>query len=315
MAANAGVSARPVDWVAIVMGISFALMWSSAFTSAKIAVTDAPPFVLLTFRFFLSGLMAMGIAAAMGQKLPSSRRIWLMILIIGVCQNSLYLGLNFLAMTEVPAGLAAIIASSLPLTVALAGAVFLKARLVRLAVLGLAIGFGGVLLIMAGRIEGGVSIMGLVCCVIGVIALTVATLVVKGADLGRDLLMIVGLQMLAGSVTLLPVALLFESTSDINWTWRLAAAFAYTTIVPGVIATIIWFRLVRRIGATHAATYHFLNPAFGVVVASLLLGEQLDMVDWTGVVMITASILLVQLSGRKPLTNAAAFASTKEISR
>lgn len=291
--------ASRIDWIAILMGVSFALMWSSAFTSAKIALIDAPPFLLLTIRFLLSGLLAMAIAAMLGQRIPSNRRIWFIILVIGVCQNSLYLGLIFLAVTQVPAGLAAIIASSLPLTVALAGTLWLGTRLSRLGIIGLVIGFGGVLLIMAGRLEGGASLFGICCCIVGVLALTIATLVVKGADLGRDLLMIVGLQMIAGSLTLAPVAMITESFDQVTLTWSLALAFAYTTLVPGVLATIIWFRLVKRIGATQAATYHFLNPAFGVVVASLLLGETLGLIDMAGVVLITISILVVQLAGRK----------------
>lgn len=301
----------PFDWIAVVMGVSFAFIWSSAFTSAKIALADAPPFLFLTARFALSGIVAIGIAAAMGQRIPSSRRIWLIIVVIGVCQNSLYLGLNFLAMTTVEAGLAAIIASSLPLLVALAGTLWFGSRLTTPALIGLVIGFAGVILIMAGRIENGVSGWGLGYCVLGAIALTAATLLVRGADLGSDLLMIVGLQMIAGSVTLAPVAFIVERVADINWTWSLVLAFTFTTFVPGIVATLIWFRLVRRIGATNAATYHFLNPAFGVVVASLLLGETFGLIDMIGVILISVSILTVQLAARAT-SRAVAVGSTTE---
>ena len=257
-----------IDIVAIAMGVSFALMWSSAFTSAKIALADAPPFLLLAVRFALSGLIAIMIAGLAGQRLPSGRRVWLAIGILGFCQNSLYLGLNFLAMTEVPAGLAAIIASSLPLLVALFSWLFLRERLPKLALFGLVIGFSGVIFIMADRLSLGASPFGLACCVIGVIALASATMIVRGTDFGPGLMMVVGLQMLVGSLTLAPIALVTESYSDVTYTWSLGLAFAYTTIVPGLIATLVWFRLVRRIGATQASAYHFLNPAFGVAVAS-----------------------------------------------
>jgi drug/metabolite transporter (DMT)-like permease len=61
-------------------------------------------------------------------------------------------------------------------------------------------------------------------------------------------------------------------------------------------ATWIWFKLVGRIGATRAATFHFLNPFFGVFIASLLLGEQLGPRDILGVAIIAAGILAVQIS-------------------
>jgi drug/metabolite transporter (DMT)-like permease len=61
----------------------------------------------------------------------------------------------------------------------------------------------------------------------------------------------------------------------------------------------IWFVLVRRIGATRAATFHFLNPFIGVTIAALVLGEQVTARDLVGVAIIMAGILAVQL-GRMP---------------
>ena len=72
-------------------------------------------------------------------------------------------------------------------------------------------------------------------------------------------------------------------------------AFGYTTLMPGLVATLIWFWLVRRIGATRAATFHFLNPVFGVAIAALLLAEGLSWVDALGVAIVAAGILAVQL--------------------
>ena len=85
----------------------------------------------------------------------------------------------------------------------------------------------------------------------------------------------------------------------VRWTPRLGMAFAYTTLVPGLIATWVWFRLVGRIGAVRAATFHFLNPFFGVAIAALLLNERLGVTDVIGVAIIAAGILMVQLSRQK----------------
>jgi len=58
----------------------------------------------------------------------------------------------------------------------------------------------------------------------------------------------------------------------------------------------VWFLLVGRIGAVRAATFHFLNPFFGVAVAAVLLGESLGIYDVIGVAIIMAGILAVQRS-------------------
>ncbi len=284
-----------VDIKAIVMGVAFALMWSSAFTSARMIVFDAPPLMALSLRFFLAGFIGIAIARALGQTWRLSRGQWRATIIFGICQNALYLGLNFVAMQKVEAGLASIIASSLPLMVAFAGWMFLGEKTRPLGLFGLGAGMFGVLLIMGSRLSGGVDVTGLILCLMGAAALTVATLTVRGASSGGNLLMVVGLQMLVGAVCLGVVSAAIE-TYGVNWSTRLVLAFAYTTLIPGLLATFVWFMLVDRIGTVRAATFHFLNPFLGVTIAALLLGEALGWVDVIGVAIITGGILAVQIS-------------------
>lgn len=280
------------------MGLAFALMWSSAFTSARIIVTDASPLAALTLRYLLSGLLGVGIARAMGQSWHLTRAQWRATIVFGILQNAVYLGLNFVAMQSIEASVAAIIASTMPLLVALAGWLFLGERLKPLGIAGLIAGLVGVGLIMGARITGGVDTFGLVLCCIGVIALTVATLSVRGATSGGNFLMVVGLQMLVGCAALALATALFE-TPRVTTSWPLLAAFLYTTLVPGLAATFVWFWLVNRIGATRAATFHFLNPFFGVAIAAVLLSEPLGRQDLLGVAIITLGILTVQLSRQR----------------
>jgi drug/metabolite transporter (DMT)-like permease len=284
-----------MDIRAIGMGLAFALMWSSAFTSARIIVADASPLFALALRFLISGLLGVMIARWMGQSWRLTRAQWYATVLFGICQNALYLGLNFVAMQTVEAGLAAIIASTMPLIVALATWLLFGERLGWLGIAGLFAGFLGVALIMGARITAGVDLFGVMLCGIGVLALAFATLALRGATSGGNFLMVVGLQMLIGSAALVPVALALE-TPFVNPSWPLFWAFAYTTLVPGLAATLVWFLLVNRIGAIRAATFHFLNPVFGVAIAAVLLGEALGPRDILGVAIITGGILAVQLA-------------------
>ena len=291
-----------MDLRAIAMGLAFALMWSSAFTSARIIVADASPLYALALRFLISGLLGVAIAAWMGQTWKLTRDQWYATILFGICQNALYLGLNFVAMQTVEAGLAAIIASTMPLLVALATWLIFKERLGILGIVGLFAGLAGVALIMGARITAGVDLYGVMLCGIGVLALAFATLALRGAMSGGNFLMIVGLQMLVGSGALGIVAVLFE-TPRFDPSWPLFWAFVYTTLVPGLAATLVWFLLVNRIGAIRAATFHFLNPFFGVAIAAVLLGEALGPRDLLGVAIITAGILAVQLARQTPKTS------------
>lgn len=287
-----------MDLRAIALGLCFALIWSSAFTSARIIVADASPLFSLALRFLISGIIGVAIARAMGQSWHLTRDQWRATILFGICQNALYLGLNFYAMQTVEASVAAIIASTMPLLVALAGWMLLGERLRPLGLIGLLAGFAGVALIMGNRISDGVDMFGVVLCGIGALALTFATLAVRGATSGGNFIMVVGLQMFVGAAVLFVAAPIFE-TIRIEPTIPLVLAFTYTTLFPGLLATLIWFTLLNRIGATRAATFHFLNPVFGVAIAAVLLGEKLGPLDALGVAIITLGILAVQVS-RQP---------------
>ena len=277
------------------MGLSFAIMWSSAFSSARIIVANASPFGALSIRFLISGIIGILIAKGIGQNFKLTKAQWKATIIFGIFQNALYLGLNFFAMQTTEASLASIIASSMPLMVAFGGWLIFRERLSSLGALGLVLGFFGVGVIMGVRIEVGADLFGMLLCVLGAVALSIATLAARGASAGGGVMMVVGLQMIVGSICLGIVSLVFE---DINVTWTVpfVVAFIYTTLVPGLLATFIWFKMVNRIGAIKAATFHFLNPFFGVLIANIILGEALSMRDFIGVLIITFGILAVQLS-------------------
>ena len=249
-------------------------------------------------RYLISGLLGVGIAVALGQSWRLTPAQWRATVVFGILQNAVYLGLNFVAMQTVQASLAAIIASTMPLLVGFAAWAFLGERLRPLGIAGLIAGVIGVSIIMGARLGGGVDLMGVLLCGIGVVALTVATLMVRGATSGGNFIMIVGLQMLVGCAALTVATLLLE-TPRLTPSWPLFFAFSYTSLVPGLAATMIWFWLVNRLGATRAATFHFLNPFFGVAIAALLLSEPLGASDILGVLIVTFGILAVQISRQK----------------
>ncbi len=287
-----------MDLRAIAMGLTFAFIWSSAFASARIIVADASPLFSLALRFLISGVLGIAIARAFGQSWNLTRSQWHATILFGICQNALYLGLNFYALQTIEASLAAIIASTMPLLVALAGWLLMGEKLRPLGVIGLLAGFAGVAVIMGSRVSAGIDLNGVAMCGLGALALTFATLAVRGATSGGNFMMVVGLQMLVGSAVLFVAAPFFE-TIYFNPTLPVLLAFTYTTLFPGLVATLIWFMLLNRIGAIRAATFHFLNPVFGVTVAAILLGERLGPMDAVGVLITTLGILAVQLS-RQP---------------
>ena len=198
-------------------------------------------------------------------------------------------------MQKVDASIAAIIASTMPLIVAFLGWSIFRNQLNFKATFGLILGFTGVLVIMTTRIQSISDLGPIILCIIGSISLAIATLSVKNAGSGGNLWIIVGYQMIIGSVVLLPFALFFEKINVI-WSPKLLIAFSYTTLIPGLLATWVWFVLVSEVGAIKGATYHFLNPFFGVLIAYIVLNEGVGLYDYIGVIIISLGIMAVQFS-------------------
>ena len=299
-----------MDLKSLLMGLSFAAIWASAFTATRIVVVEMPPLFALVVRFGISAVIAMALAAAMGQSMRLTRPEWRTVVVFGLCQNALYLGLNWMGMQRIEASAAAIIASMMPLLVAFFGWAAGRERLRPPAVAGLVLGVIGVVVIMSVRLRHGLDLIGTAMCLVAVVALTVATLAVRGAGGGRNVLMIVGLQMAVGSAALVVPSAVLEWGQPVDWTVGLAAALAFSILVPGILATFLWFRLVTRIGAVRAAAFHFLSPPLGVAIAALALGERFGWSDVIGSVIVAAGILMVQLARVAPAPGAAAAART-----
>ena len=277
----------------ILLGVGFALIWASAFPSAKIAVQFSPPFFFLFLRFTLAGLFSIILGTYLGQSFQFDRKSLIRIMVFGIIQNGLYLGLIFLALTKIDSNVSVIIASILPLTVAFFSWVFFKSRLSFLGLSGLFVGLIGVLLIMIQRIEKESEMLGITLCIMGLLATTFSTLIITKININKNnILIVVGLQMLAGSLFLLPLSYCFEVWS-ISFNMTFLFTFLYVAAFPGIIGPVIWFYLQKEIGAVKYSSFHFLVPFFGIAISYFLLGETLTFSDMIGVIVIILGLYFV----------------------
>ena len=277
----------------ILLGVGFAFIWASAFPSAKIAVQFWPPFLFLFFRFSLAGLFSILLGAYLGQSFQFGRKSLLLIVVFGLVQNGLYLGLIFLALTKIDANVSVIIASILPLTVAFFSWILFKTKMNLVGLCGLFVGLFGVLLIMLQRVEREYEMLGIALCLLGLLATTSSTLIITKININKNnILIVVGLQMLAGSLFLLPLSYFFEVWS-VSFSITFLFTFLYIAAFPGIIGPVIWFYLQKEIGAVKYSSFHFLVPFFGIGISYFLLGETLTLTDMIGVLVIIFGLYLV----------------------
>ena len=110
-----------------------------------------------------------------------------------------------------------------------------------LGLFGLIIGLAGVLLIMLQRIEKEFELLGIILCILGLLATTFSTLIITKIKINKNnILIVVGLQMLAGSLFLLPLSCFFEIWS-VSFNVTFLFTFIYIAAFPGIIGPLIWF--------------------------------------------------------------------------
>ena len=287
---------QPASWILPlpVMVVTFCVLWSAAFAVAKVAVIDCPPLLLLTARFLFAGVLILGISLVRRTPWTLSRRDLFFFAIVGIANQALYLGLGYIGIQSISAGLSTLIASSNPILIAILAVYLLGERMTWRKAAGLLLGFGGVALIVWHRLElGGDSLRGILFTVAGLLALVGGTLVFKLYAPKDGLWIGNGLQSLAAGIASLPFALTFESFGDIVPSWRLLAAVLYLGLAVSIFAFLLWFYILKASGATAASSYHFLMPPLGMLFGWLLLGEQVSPLDLFGIVPVVLGIYLV----------------------
>jgi drug/metabolite transporter (DMT)-like permease len=277
---------------------TFCILWSSAFSVTKLALADCPPLLLLTARFLIAGLVMLGAArGSMETWRGLARRDLVVFAVLGIANNALYLGLNYVGMRSISSGLSALIVSANPVLTALFAAIFLDERLTWRKAAGLVLGVAGIAFVVEGRIVSGQdSPVGILFTIGALVSLVGGTILFTWLAPKGGLWIGNSLQNLAGGLALAPFALTLESVGEVVPSRQLIWAVAYTALLVSVVGYLLWFHLLTRSGATAASAYHFMMPPLGMLFGWLLLGEHVAFADLIGIVPVALGIYLITCS-------------------
>jgi len=309
-ASPAATGSRPRDNLLPLYVTVFCLLWSGAFVAGKIGVPDCPPLIFLTVRFLAAGLLVFGIAALRGERWNLSRRDAIAFAVIGIANNALYLGLGYVGLKTISAGLNALIVSANPVFVAVLASLVLGERMTARKAIGLVLGVAGVAMIVAHRISvGSDSPVGIAFSVGALVAIVSGTMLFKVLAPKGNLWLGNGVQNLAGGLAVLPFAAMTSSVSDIVPSGRLLAALAFLVVLGSIVAYLLWFHLLTVFGATAASAYHFVMPPLGMLFGWMILGEHVAVRDLLGIVPVALGVYLVTRPAR-PSNTVTSSAST-----
>ncbi|MGP9813929.1 DMT family transporter [Rhodopseudomonas sp. NSM] len=281
----------------------FCGLWSFAFVAGKVGVADCPPLILLAGRFTLAGVLILGIAAVRREPWTLRPRDVAICALLGLANNALYLGLGYVGLQTVSAGIGGLIVSANPVFTAVLAALLLHEKLTWRKLAGLVLGVAGVAFIVWHRIAiGAEAWQGIAFTLASLASIVAGTILFKRLAPQGSLWIGNGIQNLAAGLALTPLAFTLSSVGDIVPSWRLAGAFAYLVLGGSIVAYWLWFRLLTLYGATAASAWHFVMPPLAMLFAWVVLGEAIDGRDLLGVIPVAIGIYLVTRPTRPAMT-------------
>jgi drug/metabolite transporter (DMT)-like permease len=277
------------------LALAFSFLWASAFIAVKTALASTPPLFLMGFRFAIAGGLLLLFARARGEAIPTNGRFWSRLSVLGLLNHALYLGLSAIALESINGSTGAILASTNPLMVALVAMVVLRERQSTTRLVGLAVAFASVVVVMGARATIGDPTGGMLLILLANACMVAATVLFKRWAPAGSLALLNGVQLLVSSAALLAVSFAVESPMGrVHWDATFLLPLAYLIVFVSWGAVLIWFYLLRVGDAGRASAFLFLNPVIGLFLGALLLGEPLRGLDFLGAAGVALGIYLVQ---------------------
>ena len=271
----------------------FVLLWSTGFIGAKYGLPYADPFVFLSVRILIAGVLLFALASLMKMPIRIGRQAVVRSGLIGFFLHACYLGGVFYSISQgLPAGVAAVVTSLQPVLVSLIAVKVLGEQLRIRQVAGLLIGLMGVVMVLGPSIDAQIPIAAIIAILVALIGSTTATLLQK--KLGADIPLISGTayQYLFSGCVLGVIALATQETS-ITWSLRFTAAFVWLVLVLSVGAILLLLWLLNSGSAAKVSSLFYLVPPATAIEAFFLFGEKVNTQGFLGIGITALGVWLV----------------------
>lgn len=283
------------DWV---MLITLATVWGGSFLFNAILVAELPVITIVAIRVTVAALALWGFVRVTGRKIPTSPQVWGALLILGVLNNAIPFSLIVQGQTQITSGLASILNATTPLfTILVAGFFLTDERFSVLRVLGVVVGFSGVILMVGPEALSGLGDdFWAQLCALGA-ALSYGFASVFGRrfrELRVDPVMVATGQVTMSSLVLWPIALWIDGPQDImGLSFNAAASMFGLAVLCTSFAYILYFRILERAGATNISLVTFLVPISAIILGVLVLGERIFTKEIMGMTLIGMGLAII----------------------
>ena len=275
----------------------FVALWSTGFIGAKLGLPYVEPLTFLALRFAIVIVLMLAVVSVARAPWPPSGRAWLHIGVSGLLVHGVYLGGVFMAIGHgLPSGITALVVGLQPLLTALVAGALLGEKVRPAQWAGLALGFTGVALVVAGKVATvpADALMGMLLpAVVALLGITAGTLYQKRFCPSFDLRTGSVIQYLPCAVAMAAVAYATESMA-ISWTGEFVFALGWLVLVLSLGAVSLLNLLIRRGGAVNVASLFYLTPPTTALIAWAMFGETLSGWALAGMGLAAAGVWLAR---------------------
>lgn len=266
-------------------GILFSFLWSTAAIAMKIGILSVDPLILAVIRFLISGLIMIIISTFLLKEKISNKNDWYQISILGLLNITIYLGCLFTAIMTISAGLLNLFIAINPILITLFTSYFLKRKISTNEKLGFSICFIGLLIATIPTLkESKSNFFGICLLILGMTSYSLGSVYYKKNELKLSNLTINGYQTFIGGLFLLPIAYYYKSQT-ILYDTSFYVSLVWLTVVISIFANNIWFSLLKK-DTVKASKWLFLAPIFGYFLSFVLLGEEITIYAYLGIVLV-----------------------------
>jgi drug/metabolite transporter (DMT)-like permease len=299
------VASKPPLFLILLAFAAVYLIWGSTYLGIRLATQTMPPFLMAGSRFVIAGALLYGVLRWRGEAKPSGSS-WKDAAIIG---GLLLLGGNggvSWAQQYVPTGVAALIVASVPLWIVVTDWLRPKGVRPQTAVLvGLAIGFVGVVLMVLGKDAKGHPVVvpvGAAVLVLSTITWALGSIYSRHAKLPGSALMAIAMQMMAGGGLQLLTGVVLGELPRMRLDLVSASsawAFVYLTLIGSLVGFTAYVWLMRTCSPALVSTYAYVNPLVAVALGWLVLKEPVPQAMATAGGLILVSVVLITLTSKR----------------
>ena len=283
---------RQFDWrIPLALGATYVFFGSGA-AAIKAAIMSFPPLGLGAIRGLIAGTLLLVWGLRSGTERPSKRQL-LRAAAVGVLMLAVGNSCGMLGQRTIPSGIAGVLSALLPLVASCLGYVLFREKLARKAVIGLAVGFGGVALLL--RPGSNLDPFGLMLIGVGQVAWALGAVLAPRLGLPEDPRVAAGAELLGGGAVVTVVAAAWGDFGAIDLgavkleSW---AGFGWL-IISAVAGFTAYGYLAGRVSCAVATTFSYVNPVIAMFLGWLLFAEPVTWLMVLAITVIVAGVCLI----------------------